>query len=937
MRWQHDAAGRVVSAIFLFEQGSSQAQYTYDLHDNLTAIKQTFNDANIADMHGGAQEQITSCSLVDELERQLLSPTYLQPNTYLASQMDEDYRHVNSLGQRVLRQKETDERGITTMTTRNALGRIVEVEKCDSFGARLTVSRYGYDSCGHIIEERHGITDPITTKYQYGPMGQLISRMDGSEATYYLYDAVGQLIRIQKPDGVELSIAYDSLGRMIHFSSSDGTVDYSYAYDTAGNPIQVLDHVNNAVLKREYHAFGGITKDESLVSVGKVFDSQGRPNRLILPDGSGIEYEYDSAGLKALHRISEDGTRRYSHEYTKFSPKGQPIEAKMVGAAGILTTELSSHGSIHKITSPWWSQRIDEDKGRVVGTRIWDAGGKYDSVYGYDQLGQLTTETGLRGAQHAYDSLGNRVGWQGHHCDANGNVVVRQTSDGPQQLRYDALNRLIEVLQPEKLKVTFTYDAFNRRQSKTVFQAQAGHWVSEGTQCYIYDDDCEIGVVDGSGEITELRVLGAGIKADVGSAVAIELKGSVFAPIHDSRGCVRCLVAADGSGIAETYRYGAFGEEHVLSACGSSMSPTEALCPWRFSSKRVDSELGLVFFGQRFYDPTIGRWMTLDPLGTIDGPNRYAFVRNDPLGLIDPQGLFSVDTLWDSATTYVREYFRKLSSFSSSLTDLFKSDIGFVNDIIDDVHFFTYQFIGPGLYLAAGLHNEGVEFGVYGNGEFSDKIRISHINGVLNVREGALEAAELISRTHGGINVHYLFRPTGGLTKDIIQGAMTIFGVFGYVSPSATRLAEGWRELIAEVGGVGNGGLIVHYAHSLGGAETANARRLLTPEEQKMIRVTTFGSAKVLPDEGFVQVHNYISSYDGVMGFDPTGYVGAFMGGNTNVSFLSPLGYFAIDHMFTGPTYSKTLRILGERFVALYDPSKRHTIYLGEPEERQVK
>lgn len=84
----------------------------------------------------------------------------------------------------------------------------------------------------------------------------------------------------------------------------------------------------------------------------------------------------------------------------------------------------------------------------------------------------------------------------------------------------------------------------------------------------------------------------------------------------------------------------------------------------------------------------------------------------------------------------------------------------------------------------------------------------------------------------------------------IIRG---LFTLIGYTGPTARRLAEGWRELIDEVGGVGNGGMIMHYAHSLGGVETARARRLMTPEEQKMIRVTTFGSPKVLSDEGFLK------------------------------------------------------------------------------------
>lgn len=935
MRWQHDATGRMVSSILEWEEGSAVAKYSYDKDDNLTSIQHSFGDEDGMDlrMERNEQGQAVACQVVDHMERELISGGYFKPRGQLPPQVEEDYAYLNSLGQRVLQRKVTDERGITTATLHDALGHVVEETRTDAFGARLSLSQYFYDLAGHMVEERHGCTEPIVTRYQYGPMGQLSSKTHDSMTTHYFYDDAGQLSCIRKPDGVELTMSYDALGRVRHLASSDGSVEYSYTYDMANHPIEIVDHVANTVSKREYHPLGGIAKEESLVTVRKAFDGQGRTSSLTLPDGSAIEYDYDSVHLKAIHRVSQDGVRLYSHEYTRFSPLGQPIESKMVGAAGTIATLLDDSGGIQKISSESWSQSVYKDNGHVVGTRTWDSGGKHDISYAYDMLGQVVSERGYISAHYSYDSLGNRVEWQGHTYDANGNVVLRQGREGTQQMRYDALDRLVEVLQPEKLKVSFTYDAFNRRQSKTVLRWHEGTWISQGTLYFVYDGEQEIGAVDALGNLIELRVLGTGIQADIGATVAMELQGNVYATIHDSRGCVRCLVAADGSGVVESYRYGAFGEEQALDKAGRPIDLADRLSPWRFSSKRIDSELDLLFFGRRYYDPSLGRWLTPDPLGTIDGPNRYAFVRNDPLSFVDPQGLFSVEALWTSAKAYLGDYWNRLTTFPSSSWDLFQSNMGFMNDVMDDIHFVAYELVGPGLYLIAGLHNEDIEFGVCGRGEFSDKIRVSHINGVLNIRDGARESAEIISRTHGGINVHYLFRPSDGLTRDLMQGFLTVFGIFGYVSPSATRLAEGWRELIAEMGGVGKGGLIVHYAHSLGGGETANARRLLTPEEQKMIRVTTFGSAKVIPEEGFIKVHHYISAYDGVMVADAVGYLNAFMSRDPHVTFLEPHGYFGLDHLFTGVTYQKMLEVLGRRFAALYDPSQRRTVYL-EPEER---
>jgi len=63
--------------------------------------------------------------------------------------------------------------------------------------------------------------------------------------------------------------------------------------------------------------------------------------------------------------------------------------------------------------------------------------------------------------------------------------------------------------------------------------------------------------------------------------------------------------------------------------------------PWKFSSKRLDDETGFSFFGRRYYAPDIGRWITPDPAGFADGPNLYAYVHNQPLAYIDPDGQFA--------------------------------------------------------------------------------------------------------------------------------------------------------------------------------------------------------------------------------------------------------------------------------------------------------
>jgi hypothetical protein len=95
-------------------------------------------------------------------------------------------------------------------------------------------------------------------------------------------------------------------------------------------------------------------------------------------------------------------------------------------------------------------------------------------------------------------------------------------------------------------------------------------------------------------------VLGISHGAEIGAAVALELDGDTFAPIHDPYGNVVCLLDKSGNPV-ETYRYSAFGEIQIFS---------DRLLnnPWRYCSKRYDPETGFIYFGRRYYSPDMGRW-----------------------------------------------------------------------------------------------------------------------------------------------------------------------------------------------------------------------------------------------------------------------------------------------------------------------------------------
>ena len=59
---------------------------------------------------------------------------------------------------------------------------------------------------------------------------------------------------------------------------------------------------------------------------------------------------------------------------------------------------------------------------------------------------------------------------------------------------------------------------------------------------------------------------------------------------------------------------------------------------YRFTGKERDEESGFSYHGARYYIPWLGRWSSCDPAGPVDGPNLYAYVKDNPVRLVDPGG-----------------------------------------------------------------------------------------------------------------------------------------------------------------------------------------------------------------------------------------------------------------------------------------------------------
>ena len=534
-----------------------------------------------------------------------------------------------------------DPLGLQTLEVFNSHDLVVMLEKRSVHGDVLIHEDYAYDANENLIGKQTHLFQPmrsVTTRWDYGPLDRLQTLTEATgtaeqKTTQYTDTPTGKLSQTIKPSGIILTNTYDPLDHLASQVSSDSSVNYAYVHDRLGRLIKSSDHIHRAALVRTYDLKGRLLSETlpNQLLFQNCYDAQGRRVRLDLPDSSFIVYSYNPLHLYQAARYTSSGVLAYVHTYTNYDLAGNVLQMQLIGNAGTVVRGYDLANRPTSLISPHFSHEVlaYDPVGNILQSRL--DGEMLE--YAYDDLYQLISE---KGHTYSYDALHNRLQKDTAAYSVNAlnqlpsefkyNEDGNPISHDNVRYIYDALDRLICV-ETEGRKVQFTYDSYHRRISKTI----SGNGRSS-TLFFLYDGQNEIGAVDASGKTQELRILGRTPQAEIGSSIAIELQGKVFAPLHDLYGNIAVLVSLSDQG-HEHYHYTAFGEEK---------NPQPTLNPWRFSSKRTDNETSLVYFGRRYYFPTYGRWMTADPLGFDAGPNLYAYVSNAPLTHVDLYGLLAL-------------------------------------------------------------------------------------------------------------------------------------------------------------------------------------------------------------------------------------------------------------------------------------------------------
>ena len=93
------------------------------------------------------------------------------------------------------------------------------------------------------------------------------------------------------------------------------------------------------------------------------------------------------------------------------------------------------------------------------------------------------------------------------------------------------------------------------------------------------------------------------------------------------------LLTDSAGGVVWRAAYDAYGRAYV----DSSSSLAEEFNV-RFPGQYYDEETGLHYNYHRYYDPSIGRYLSPDPIGQLGGVNLYTYSLNNPVNMIDPYG-----------------------------------------------------------------------------------------------------------------------------------------------------------------------------------------------------------------------------------------------------------------------------------------------------------
>ena len=569
-----------------------------------------------------------------------------------------------------------DELGHQTIQENDALGRLVSSQQYSGTFASPSWNAAPYATATYGYNVRDQLTsvvgaDNATTTLTYDLLGRKTAMTDPDMGLWaYTYDAADNLLTQTDARSTVLWFGYDALNRLTEkrLTHSSGQLLAQHYYDEAGygaskgrrtRSVAYVNGVANNTTSANYDIRGRVTSttlnlDGINYTTGYSYDAADRAASMTYPGDEVVNYSYNPRGL--LKTVI--GASVYVSD-TFYNPLAQ-VTGRFLGASGVVRQAYSYTAAenfrlatLQSGTSPNYTNRQSlsysyDDGGNVL--TISDAaayGGNQTQTFTYDPLDRLSTAQASGGSNGLYnesyvDSANGNLtsktgvgsyayGAQAADCpegvlskphavvtagsytycyDQNGNMRRRKLGANTYILTYDAENRLTGM--SGGVTSSYVYDGDGNRVKETV----------AGVTRIFIGNTYEVA----AGVVKKYYYAGA-------TRVAENSGGTLYYLLTDHLGSTAVTTDSAGNRVTEL-RYYPYGD--------SRYNPGSQITTYRFTGQRWDSGTALYWYNSRWYDPLIGRFLAPDSIipspGNPQALNRYSYVGNRPLILVDPSG-----------------------------------------------------------------------------------------------------------------------------------------------------------------------------------------------------------------------------------------------------------------------------------------------------------
>ena len=520
-----------------------------------------------------------------------------------------------------------DPNGQETEYQYDALNRLSKlIYELDTLGdTHIDNRQYAYDLVNNLL----GVSYPNETIQRqvlrgctqvYDHLDRVISETSAGATHTHSYDkANNRRTTIYADTGRTLVSTYDKLNRLVSLTENTTQVT-TYAYDLNSN-ITRKTHPNGTATHCTFDALNRKLSNTSLTATGTIISAFDYSQ----PQGTNPS-GYDDVGnvLKIVEQYGHTSvndrtiTNVYDHTYRLEQ------ETRSTGVPPVTPTTTVTQYTYDKANNRT-QKRVTIDSGTPTDTTYTQ--GTHAEGYNSNQI-KSVTEGGTT-TTFEYDPNGNRT-----EKKINGTTA--------QTYFYDHENRLTSITDTTLGTYAYSYDHRTRRVGR---DESAASGVNEdisfagGLSVQEY--------LNGATQPTMEYIRGSDYGGGIGGVLYTIRSGARSYNTYNSRGDV-ISQTDDTQAITYQAAYEAFGTRTQEE--GSTLDRQKA-------NTKDEDPTGLLNEGMRYRDLEFGIFLTRDPLGHVDGPNEYTYVRQNPWTYYDPYGLDGFKTfrnkLWDNTKNVV--------------------------------------------------------------------------------------------------------------------------------------------------------------------------------------------------------------------------------------------------------------------------------------------